>query len=149
MKKATIVFLWIAIISSALSVLAAVLVVAGVVDPEMVYGEGVSAAQGWIDLVIYAVGIWFNISTLKVVNNAVTASDIKLWRKILAFLFSTLITAILLCCLKDKHFGYAPAPAAASTEEDAYAKLTKLKSLYESGAITEEEYLAEKAKILG
>ncbi|MBQ2805029.1 MAG: SHOCT domain-containing protein, partial [Clostridia bacterium] len=40
-------------------------------------------------------------------------------------------------------------PAAASTEEDAYAKLTKLKNLYESGAISEEEYLAEKAKILG
>ena len=149
MKKSTIVFFWIAIISSILNVLAAVLVIAGVADPEMLYGEGVSVAQGWIDLVIYAIAIWFNISTLKVVNNAVTASDVKLWRKILAFLFSTLITAILLCCLKDKHFGYAPAPAAASTEEDAYAKLTKLKNLYESGAISEEEYLAEKAKILG
>ena len=149
MKKATIVFLWIAIISSILRVLAAVLVVAGVVAPEMLYGEGALSAQGWVDIVTYAIAIWFNISTLKVVNNAVTASDIKLWRKILAFLFSTLITAILLCCLKDKHFGYAPAPAAASTEEDAYAKLTKLKNLYESGAISEEEYLAEKAKILG
>lgn len=40
----------------------------------------------------------------------------------------------------------APAPAA---EEDPYAKLKQLGELHDSGVLTDEEFAAAKAKILG
>jgi hypothetical protein len=47
-----------------------------------------------------------------------------------------------------------PAPAAAPpppppAEEDPYEKLTEAKKLLDAGILTEEEFAAEKAKILG
>lgn len=42
----------------------------------------------------------------------------------------------------------APAPAA-PVEEDKYAKLKEAKELLDAGVLTEEEFAAEKAKILG
>ncbi|MBQ3067335.1 MAG: SHOCT domain-containing protein [Clostridia bacterium] len=144
MKKATIVFLWIAFASAIIGVLSNA-------GNFLLFlnEEGYFDLMSIIYVVVNAIGIWWNLATIKIVNNAICKRDITTGRKVAAFFFSSLIAAILLCCLKDQHFGYAPAPAAASTEEDAYAKLTKLKNLYESGAISEEEYLAEKAKILG
>lgn len=41
--------------------------------------------------------------------------------------------------------GLSPAPA---VSDDKYAKLAKLKQLLDSGAITQEEFNQEKAKIL-
>jgi hypothetical protein len=41
-----------------------------------------------------------------------------------------------------------PEPAAA-VEEDKYAKLKEAKELLDAGILTEEEFAAEKAKILG
>jgi len=45
----------------------------------------------------------------------------------------------------------APAPAApvADAAGDRIAQLTQLASLHDSGALTDEEFAAEKAKILG
>lgn len=43
---------------------------------------------------------------------------------------------------------YAPPPQAAA-EEDKYAKLKEAKELLDAGVLTEEEFSAEKAKILG
>jgi hypothetical protein len=42
----------------------------------------------------------------------------------------------------------APAPAA-PVEEDKYAKLKEAKELLDAGILTDEEFAAEKAKILG
>jgi hypothetical protein len=43
----------------------------------------------------------------------------------------------------------APAPAAAAPGPDPIAQLTQLAALKESGALTEEEFETQKAKILG
>jgi len=44
---------------------------------------------------------------------------------------------------------YAPAPAPAAAAPDPIAQLTQLAALRDSGALTEEEFEAQKAKILG
>ena len=145
MKKAVIIFLWIAIVLAILGILDSVLFL--VAPGEELLPEGIAYEIGY--MIGSGITIWFSLSTLKIVKNATRASDISTGRKVAALFLASPIVGILMLCLKDQHFGYVPAPAAASTEEDAYAKLTKLKNLYESGAISEEEYLAEKAKILG
>jgi hypothetical protein len=44
----------------------------------------------------------------------------------------------------------APAPAAAlSAGDDTIARLTQLASLHDSGALTDEEFAAAKAQVLG
>jgi membrane protease subunit (stomatin/prohibitin family) len=43
----------------------------------------------------------------------------------------------------------APAPAPAAAAPDPIAQLTQLAALKDSGALTEAEFEAEKAKILG
>jgi membrane protease subunit (stomatin/prohibitin family) len=43
----------------------------------------------------------------------------------------------------------APAPAPAAAAPDPIEQLTKLAALKDSGALTEEEFEAQKAKILG
>ena len=42
-----------------------------------------------------------------------------------------------------------PAPAAASAQDDTIAQLTKLGELKAQGILTEEEFAAQKAKLLG
>ncbi len=44
---------------------------------------------------------------------------------------------------------YAPAPAPAAPAPDPIAQLTQLAALRDSGALTEAEFDAQKAKILG
>jgi membrane protease subunit (stomatin/prohibitin family) len=44
---------------------------------------------------------------------------------------------------------YAPAPAPAPAAADPIAQLTQLAALKDSGALTEAEFEAQKAKILG
>jgi membrane protease subunit (stomatin/prohibitin family) len=43
----------------------------------------------------------------------------------------------------------APPPAAAPAEDDKFAQLEKLAELNKQGILTDEEFAAEKAKILG
>jgi membrane protease subunit (stomatin/prohibitin family) len=43
----------------------------------------------------------------------------------------------------------APAPAAAPAGDDTIARLTQLASLHSSGALTDEEFAAAKAQVLG
>ena len=43
----------------------------------------------------------------------------------------------------------APPPAAAPAEDDKFAQLEKLADLNKQGILTDEEFAAEKAKILG
>lgn len=42
-----------------------------------------------------------------------------------------------------------PAPAAASEKDDMFAQLEKLGQLRDSGVLTDEEFAAQKARILG
>jgi hypothetical protein len=42
-----------------------------------------------------------------------------------------------------------PAPAAASGEDDMLAQLEKLGKLHDSGVLTDDEFAAQKAKLLG
>jgi Short C-terminal domain/Domain of unknwon function (DUF3824) len=51
----------------------------------------------------------------------------------------------------DQQQGYAPPPqqAAAPSEEDTISQLQKLGELKAAGVLTEEEFAAQKAKILG
>jgi len=42
----------------------------------------------------------------------------------------------------------APAPAAASGEDDMLAQLEKLGKLHDSGVLTDDEFAAQKAKLL-
>jgi hypothetical protein len=42
-----------------------------------------------------------------------------------------------------------PAPAAASDEDDMLAQLEKLGKLHDSGVLTDDEFAAQKAKLLG
>ncbi len=43
----------------------------------------------------------------------------------------------------------APAPAATASSEDSFNELMKLKELLDAGVLTQQEFDAEKAKILG
>ena len=43
----------------------------------------------------------------------------------------------------------APAPAAAPAGDDTISRLTQLTSLHDSGALTDEEFAAAKAQVLG
>jgi membrane protease subunit (stomatin/prohibitin family) len=43
----------------------------------------------------------------------------------------------------------APAPAPAPVEEDPFAQLEKLGQLHAQGILTDEEFAAQKAKLLG
>jgi hypothetical protein len=43
---------------------------------------------------------------------------------------------------------YAPAPPQQTAKEDRYATLLRLSELKEKGALTDEEFKSEKAKIL-
>ena len=43
----------------------------------------------------------------------------------------------------------APAPAAAPAGDDTISRLTQLASLHSSGALTDEEFAAAKAQVLG
>jgi hypothetical protein len=43
----------------------------------------------------------------------------------------------------------APVPAAAPSGDDTISRLTQLASLHDSGALTDEEFAAAKAQVLG
>ena len=54
---------------------------------------------------------------------------------------------------EQQYGGYAepapPPPAAAPAQDDKFAELKKLAELHDAGVLTDEEFAAEKAKILG
>jgi len=49
----------------------------------------------------------------------------------------------------DQQAAAAPAPAAAPAEPDMNAELTQLAQLHSQGILTDEEFAAKKAQILG
>ena len=72
---------------------------------------------------------------------------------IIALFFAGVIAGILLLVANGAINDLSTAPAspmpAATTSQDSLEKLAKLKSLLDSGAISKDEYEAEKKKILG
>ena len=161
MKTATTIFLVLSILEVvAFGVLLSGAVAFGCADIGEVFEPEATMGDVYLDLGLSVLATIANIVSLVRLIKAKDAVKFKNWILYIAtfvgvfymgFLSFTFVAYVLAYFLQDKHFGIAkPATAtASSTDADAYAKLTKLKSLYESGAISEEEYLAEKAKILG
>ena len=161
MKTATTIFLVLSILEVvAFGVLLSGAVAFGFADIGEVFEPEATMGDVYLDLGLSVLATIANIVSLVRLIKAKDAVKFKNWILYIAtfvgvfymgFLSFTFVAYVLAYFLQDKHFGIAkPATAtASSTDADAYAKLTKLKSLYESGAISEEEYLAEKAKILG
>ncbi len=159
MKVATIIFLILSILEVVFgALLPSGAVALGVVDISDIYIEEATMVDVYFDLVGSILVAVAGIITLVRLLKAKDAAKFKNWILYIATVITVFfmgilslgfVAYILANLLKDKHFGYATAPVASSTEDDAYTKLAKIKSLYESGAISEEEYLAEKAKILG
>lgn len=162
MKTATIIFLVLSILEVvAWGLFPSCTVVFGFADIGDVYlEEEITMGDVYLDLGLSVLAAIASIVSLVRLIKAKDAVKFKNWILYIAtfvavfymgFLSFTLVAYILAYLLQDKHFGIAkPATAtASSTDADAYQKLMQIKSLYESGAITEEEYNAEKAKILG
>jgi len=72
---------------------------------------------------------------------------------IIALLFAGIVPGILLLVANGEINGLSTGPTAPppspATSQDSLDRLAKLKSLLDSGAITKDEYEAEKKKILG
>lgn len=161
MKTATTIFLVLSILEVvAFGVLLSGAVAFGFADIGDVYEPEATMGDVYLDLGLSVLATIANIVSLVRLIKAKDAVKFKNWILYIAtfvgvfymgFLSFTFVAYVLTYFLQDKHFGIAkPATAtASSTDTDAYQKLMQIKSLYESGAITEEEYNAEKAKILG
>ncbi|MBR2967128.1 MAG: SHOCT domain-containing protein [Clostridia bacterium] len=161
MKTATIIFLVLSILEVlALGLFPSCAVAFGFADISDFYIEEATMGDVYLDLGLSVLAAIASIVSLVRLIKAKDAVKFKNWILYIAtfvgvfymgFLSFTLVAYVLAYFLQDKHFGIAkPATAtASSTDTDAYQKLMQIKSLYESGAISEEEYLAEKAKILG
>ena len=161
MKTATIIFLVLSILEVlALGLFPSCAVAFGFADISDFYIEEATMGDVYLDLGLSVLAAIASIVSLVRLIKAKDAVKFKNWILYIAtfvgvfymgFLSFTLVAYVLAYFLQDKHFGIAkPATAtASSTDTDAYQKLMQIKSLYESGAMSEEEYLAEKAKILG
>ena len=161
MKTATIIFLVLSILEVvAWGLFPSCTVVFGFADIGEVYEPEATMGDVYLDLGLSVLATIANIVSLVRLIKAKDAVKFKNWILYIAtfvgvfymgFLSFTFVAYVLAYFLQDKHFGIAkPATAtASSTDADAYQKLMQIKSLYESGAISEEEYNAEKAKILG
>lgn len=162
MKKATKIFIILGIIAGALNILTGFIDVAS--GEEMLVATGIGTIIGGLISAI------LSICALKHLNAAQCASDIKTGWKVVTLLFVNIVAGILMFCLKDEHFDgyysyssssegdYSPsnesyytpssqpsaAPAASGNLDELSTRLAKLKELYDSGAITQEEYDKQK-----
>ena len=159
MKKATKIFIIFGIIAGAYNILTGFINASS--GEEMLIATGIGTIIGGI------LSIILSICALKHLNAAQCASDIKTGWKVVTLLFVNIVAGILMFCLKDEHFDgyysyssssegdYSPSnesyytpssqPSAASGNLDELStRLAKLKELYDSGAITQEEYDKQK-----
>lgn len=154
MRKATKIFIILGIIVGALNILSSAL--------DIFSGDEVLMISGIITAIFGVVQLALSFAALKHFNAAQCASDIKTGWKVVTLLFVNLVAGILMFCLKDEHFDgyysyssssegdYSPssqpsaAPAASGNLDELSTRLAKLKELYDSGAITQEEYDKQK-----
>lgn len=162
MRKATKIFIIIGIVAGAINILSGIINIAS--GEELLVASGIGSAIGGLLTVVFSFG------ALKHFNAAQCASDISTKWKVLTLLFVNIVAGILMFCLKDEHFDgyysyssnsegdYSPsnesyytpssqpsaAPAASGNLDELSTRLAKLKELYDSGAITQEEYDKQK-----
>lgn len=161
MKKATQIFLIIGIIGGVFNALGGVILAAS--------GEQALLSSGLTSIILGLATIIICSKVNKQLKDAQSPQDISTGWKV-ATLLVDLIAGILLFCLKDEHFDgyysyssdsegdYSPsnesyytpssqpsaAPAASGNLDELSTRLAKLKELYDSGAITQEEYDKQK-----
>ena len=146
MKKAVIVVFMISIAVSVFGFFNAIISLAtyeGVLTRGVVFYE-------IFRMIIAVIRVWFSVATLNVVEKAVYPSDIPVGRKIATWFLTSVLAGILLLCLKDKHYGHVPARKRydVNSVEDVHTQLARLKFLLQEGAISMEEYNAEKETLL-
>lgn len=103
---------------------------------------------GGITIVPIVIGVF----ALKAIDEAKKKEDLEVWAILSIFLVS-LVGGILMLFITDEELNENPelivdAKVEEKTEDDYIANIKKLKELFDSGAITKEEYEKLKAKEL-
>ncbi len=107
--------------------------------------ETAQTIMGVSSIITGALSIILAIFAYKHFMAAQCASDVKTGWKIVTLILVNLIAGILMFIIKDEHFPGYIAPQQQSVVSDDYlTQFAKLKELYDSGAISEEEYTALK-----
>ena len=146
MKTACKVFIILSIVSGfILCLFASILLIPMFIDPEMI-------VPLLIMFIVYGafggLAVGFGFKALKLVNNAKRADDISLGWKVVILLLVNQIAGIILLCMKDTDFD----PQLAQPQQLPNADLERianLKTLYDNGALSEEEFTQLKRKIIG
>ena len=148
MKTASKVFVIISIVSGfILCLLASIFLIVGIAN------DGFEA--GIVLFVIYGIlgGLFVGLGfkALNLINNAKRADDISTGWKVVILLFVNTIAGILLLCMKDADFDPQLAqPQRQTVQPNAdLERIANLKTLYDNGALSEEEFTQLKHKIIG
>ena len=148
MKTACKVFIILSIVSGfILCLFASIFLIPMFIDPEMI-------VPLLIFFIVYgAIGglaIGFGFKALKLVNNAKRADDISLGWKVVILLLVNQIAGIILLCMKDADFDPQLAqPQPQQLPNADLERIANLKTLYDNGALSEEEFTQLKHKIIG
>lgn len=148
MKTAYKVFIILSIVSGfILCLFASILLIPMFIDPEMI-------VPLLILFIVYgAMGglvVGFGFKALKLVNNAKRADDISLGWKVVILLLVNQIAGIILLCMKDTDFDPQLAqPQPQQLPNADLERIANLKTLYDNGALSEEEFTQLKHKIIG
>lgn len=148
MKTACKVFIILSIVSGfILCLFASIFLIPMFIDPEMI-------VPLLILFIVYgAMGglvVGFGFKALKLVNNAKRADDISLGWKVVILLLVNQIAGIILLCMKDTDFDPQLAqPQPQQLPNADLERIANLKTLYDNGALSEEEFTQLKHKIIG
>ena len=147
MKTACKVFIILSIVSGfILCLFASIFLIPMFIDPEMI-------VPLLILFIVYgAMGglvVGFVFKALKLVNNAKRANDISLGWKVVILLLVNQIAGIILLCMKDTDFDPQLAqPQPQQLPNADLERIANLKTLYDNGALSEEEFTQLKHKII-
>ena len=147
MKTACKVFIILSIVSGfILCLFASIFLIPMFIDPEMI-------VPLLILFIVYgAMGglvVGFVFKALKLVNNAKRADDISLGWKVVILLLVNQIAGIILLCMKDTDFDPQLAqPQPQQLPNADLERIANLKTLYDNGALSEEEFTQLKHKII-
>ncbi|MBQ8872953.1 MAG: SHOCT domain-containing protein [Clostridia bacterium] len=148
MKTACKVFIILSIVSGfILCLFASILLIPMFIDPEM-------TVPLLIMFIAYGafggLAVGFGFKALKLVNNAKRADDISLGWKVVILLLVNQIAGIILLCMKDTDFDPQLAqPQPQQLPNADLERIANLKTLYDNGALSEEEFTQLKHKIIG
>ena len=148
MKTACKVFIILSIVSGfILCLFASILLIPMFIDPEMTVPLLIMfIAYGAVG----GVAVGFGFKALKLVNNAKRADDISLGWKVVILLLVNQIAGIILLCMKDTDFDPQLAqPQPQQLPNADLERIANLKTLYDNGALSEEDFTQLKHKIIG